>query len=80
MNKPKMKQKVSFDFSNKDAGIIFFCADAEDAKRIAEFGEIKPGKIETHHYVAVDGRYDFNEVVEFVKALAEQVAFFPTAV
>ena len=70
-NKPVMQKEVALDRAIKCEGVqsISFWGTPDAAKDFEQFGHLaeENGK----YYLHLDGRYDFDEVVEYIKKYGE---------
>lgn len=68
MKKPKMKSDVAIDTVIKSVRQIQFYAKGNTVADFVEFGKLYQGYKGCEHYdLCVDARYDFDEVVKFIK-------------
>lgn len=71
--KPVMKSKTAVVFKNSSDGVIRFYADPEAIKDFSEFGSILDG-FNGAHFLYVNGRYDFDEVVNYIENWGKEAA------
>lgn len=71
--KPILKQEVKIDRVMKNEGFIGFFASLDAKLEFEEFGRILKDPTRTNYYLLIiDGRYDFDEVIEYIKTFEGQ--------
>jgi hypothetical protein len=65
--KPQRKSEIAIESAMPNQYIIYFYASDAAAKELAEFGSLQKLTKKDNYKLDVDRRYDFNEVVEFIK-------------
>jgi hypothetical protein len=65
MKKPTKKSKVAVKSHRAENRHISFCTDAETVKEFREFGRIN--SLGDSHSMIVDARYDYMEVLEYIR-------------
>lgn len=72
MKKPQMKREVMVKSFSSGVGYIGFYATADASTEFNEFGTLRVSDYENNlYYLYVDTRYDFNEVLEFIKGYGQ---------
>jgi len=66
MKKPMPKVEVAIRTISPISGFITFYATPDAASEFAEFGKLE--KVNELYWLWIDGRYDFDEVVAYIKA------------
>ena len=69
MEAPQPKRELAISWAHEPVGCIIFYATSDAAEDIKQFGQITPRHCSTPnlYHLAVDGRYDFQEVLEYLK-------------
>jgi len=68
--KPTIKREVAVTFALESVGQIDFYATSDAVTEFEKFGAIDPSGrgLADHYTIRVDARYDFNEVLDYIKA------------
>jgi hypothetical protein len=73
MKKPAPKTEVTINSVHHHVRMIFFDATADAASDFAEFGTLSsPEKTSSGYLLFVNGRFDFDEVVQYIENYAKQ--------
>lgn len=67
MNKPVMKKEVEIDFIYRSARTIHFYATNDAASEFNDYGDLDSYIRPNTFCLVVDARFDFDEVVEYIK-------------
>ena len=67
MNKPVMKKEVEIDNFSRMMRTIYFYATNDAASDFAEYGYIEKYIYPNSYRLIVDARFNFDEVVEYIK-------------
>ena len=66
--KPQPKSEMALDWYSQNQMVIYFYASKDALEDIKDFGLIIPGgKGNEHYWLTVDSRYDFNQVLQYIK-------------
>jgi len=74
VSKPQRKRAISISLNDRGepigrvANMIFFCAGEGIAEMLREYGHVDSSK--GSYLLKVDGRYDYNDVLAYMKSLA----------
>lgn len=71
MNEPQMKRKVFIDSVSDSFRRITFYAPEEIKNALARFGTINEAPEKEKYDLYVDGRYDYHEVIDYIKSLEQ---------
>ncbi len=65
MEKPLMRTRLAIDWFGENSRVIVFFTEPEIAQEFSEFGKLEPEG--SRYTLTVDPRFDFQEVVTFVR-------------
>lgn len=72
MKKPRIKREVAIESIFPQTQAIHFYASPDAAEELGEFGTTTSGGLIKNKYrLQVDARFDFDEVVEYIKNYGE---------
>ena len=72
LKKPVMKKEVAVVYANAETRDIGFYSTQDAVTEFAEFGLLRKGYSPDRYVLSVDSRFDFTEVVDYMKAYGEQ--------
>ena len=75
MDKPQIKEEVAIVGKNKEEGWIVFWANPIYENAFSEYGVLTThakGVSSVQKQLLVDGRYDFDEVLEYMESYGEE--------
>ena len=69
MEVPQLKRELAINWCDESMYTIIFYATSDAAEEIKQFGQLTPNFCSTPnlYHLAVDKRYDFQEVLEYLK-------------
>lgn len=70
MEKPKIKRELAIMSAFKNSYTIFFYATPDTASSIKEFGKVAFYGNDLYD-ITIDRRFDFDEVLNYIKSLGE---------
>lgn len=68
MKAPVMQREVAITAALADQNIIYLYATPDAASDFQRFGQVEPWAHPDYYQITVDARYDFAEVVAYIKS------------
>jgi len=68
MEKPQIKAEVAVRWAPASTGLIYFYASLDALPEFTGFGSVMPGQLANEWVLSVDPRYDFDEVLAYMKS------------
>jgi hypothetical protein len=72
VKRPTMKKEVAISVVSETVRAIYFYATQDAASEFAEFGQMGNANGTNHYRLEVDARFDFQEVVSFIRDYGSQ--------
>ena len=67
VDKPKPKREAAVEWVGESIRTIYFYASRDACEDIAGFGDVEELTGKERYSIRVDARYDFQEVVDYIK-------------
>ena len=67
MQRPTIKREVATTFQDKNTRIIWFYATQDAVTEFNRYGLIRDTNRPDYYYIAVDARFDFDEVLAYIQ-------------